>query len=406
MRNWPFLVTFTSLDSISSSRHPRRAGGCPIIEFDIRREGIFWYSCRAVAAPLGCVQRSVRVLRAGAVRLALTAQPPDTASPPWAPDSERDPCVRGWTSPARHGAEGARSSQQCHPLAQAMSGVGGFGGRWLCLSAAIVATFAGTGVGYAWGVFSPSLKSTLKLSQTQLMIVANAPTYAVSLPPMAFIPGWVYDWGGDRRGAAISMILAAIGLGGGYLLMYATAERLLPMPSALEEHLHPSSWSVALLSVGNVMAGYGASFSTVACMVVIVKNFPHRRGTVVGIVKCITGLSGGMYAQIYNGFLAPQTLSFVLMAAVSNLVLNFSMALFLPVVPADPHERNLDLRLSLAMAIVILLTVGILAAACAAHFFPQNDDHHGGSWSGSSADEDASVRDSFALGCPSTERNV
>lgn len=352
------------------------------------------------------MQRSVRVLRAGAVRLALTAQPPDTASPPWAPDSERDPCVRGWTSPARHGAEGARSSQQCHPLAQAMSGVGGFGGRWLCLSAAIVATFAGTGVGYAWGVFSPSLKSTLKLSQTQLMIVANAPTYAVSLPPMAFIPGWVYDWGGDRRGAAISMILAAIGLGGGYLLMYATAERLLPMPSALEEHLHPSSWSVALLSVGNVMAGYGASFSTVACMVVIVKNFPHRRGTVVGIVKCITGLSGGMYAQIYNGFLAPQTLSFVLMAAVSNLVLNFSMALFLPVVPADPHERNLDLRLSLAMAIVILLTVGILAAACAAHFFPQNDDHHGGSWSGSSADEDASVRDSFALGCPSTERNV
>jgi MFS family permease len=161
-------------------------------------------------------------------------------------------------------------------------------------------------------------------------------------------------------------------------------------------HVHPSSWAVALLSVGNVMAGYGASFSTVACMVVIVKNFPHRRGTIVGIVKCITGLSGGMYAQIYMGFLAPRTLSFVLMAAVSNLVLNFSMAFFLPVVPADPHEKNLDLRLSLAMAMVILLTMGILAAACAAHFFPQNDGYLG-SWSGSGAGENGPVWASCAL---------
>ena len=278
-----------------------------------------------------------------------------------------------------------------------MGGVGGFGGRWLCLSAAIVATFAGTGVGYAWGVFSPSLKSTLNLSQTQLMVVANAPTYAVSLPPMAFIPGWVYDWGGDRRGAAISMIIAAIGLGGGYMLMYATAQQLLPVPAALGHlHLHPSTWSVALLSIGNVMAGYGASFSTVACMCVIVKNFPHRRGTIVGIVKCITGLSGGMYAQIYTGFLAPRTLSFVLMAAISNLVLNFSMAFFLPVVPPNPHERSLDLRLSLAMATVIVLTMGILAAACAAHFYPQDPVAGGGaagSWSGSGADADGSVPD-------------
>jgi hypothetical protein len=37
-------------------------------------------------------------------------------------------------------------------------GVGGVGGRWLCLSAGLLATFAGTGVGYAWGVFSPKLK--------------------------------------------------------------------------------------------------------------------------------------------------------------------------------------------------------------------------------------------------------
>ena len=266
-----------------------------------------------------------------------------------------------------------------------MASVGGYGGRWLCLSAAIVATFAGTGVGYAWGVFSPELKAKLGLTQSQLMIVANAPTYCVSLPPMAFIPGLIYDWGGDRRGAAISMIVAAVGLGGGYLLMYATAEELLPLPHFL--HIHPTSWSVGLLSIGNVMAGYGASFSTVACMVVIVKNFPQQRGTIVGIVKCITGLSGGMYAQIYTGFLAPNTLSFVLMAAVSNLVLNFSTAFFLPVVAPNPHEKNLDLRLLLAMAMVIILTMGILAAACAAHFYPQ-DPSGGESWSGSSADED------------------
>ena len=270
-------------------------------------------------------------------------------------------------------------------------GVGGFGGRWLCLSAAILATFAGTGVGYAWGVFSPTLKAKLGLSQSQLMIVANAPTYAVSLPPMAFVPGWVYDAGGDRRGAVISMLLAALGLGGGYLLMYATAEHLLPIP-------HTPGWSVSMLFIGNVAAGWGASFSCVATMVVIVKNFPHRRGTIVGLVKCITGLSGGMYAQLYSGFLAPNALNFVLMAAVCNLLLNSGTAFFLPVVAPDRNERHLDTRLRLAMALVILLTAGILAAAIAAHFFPE--DAGAGSASGSDAG-DAGGRDrakDFAVG--------
>eukprot|EP01050_Picozoa_sp_SAG11_P010661 SAG11_NODE_1081_length_5956_cov_14.482506_9_plen_176_part_00 len=136
-------------------------------------------------------------------------------------------------------------------------GEGGFGGRWLCLSAALLATFAGTGVGYAWGVFSPMLKSSLHLSQSQLMFIALMPSYACCLPPMAFFPGWVYDLGGNRYGACVSMLLAAIGLGGGFLLMWATAERLLPFP-------HTPGWSVALLGTGNVLAGFGSSFSTVA----------------------------------------------------------------------------------------------------------------------------------------------
>ena len=62
-------------------------------------------------------------------------------------------------------------------------GVGGVGGRWLSLSAGLLATFAGTGVGYAWGVFSPSLKSTLGLSQSQLMWVANMPAYGARPRP-------------------------------------------------------------------------------------------------------------------------------------------------------------------------------------------------------------------------------
>jgi hypothetical protein len=180
--------------------------------------------------------------------------------------------------------------------------------RWVCLSAAIVATFAGTGVGYAWGLFSPALKSRLHLTQPQLLLVASAPAYVVSLPPMAFFPGWVYDRGGDRWGALYCMLFAGVGLGGGYLLMWATAERLVPifpqvpcLPAEIDgstrHWCHTPHWNVGLLATGNIMASFGASFSTVAGMCVIVKNFPEQRGTIVGVVKCVTGLSGGMYQR-------------------------------------------------------------------------------------------------------------
>eukprot|EP01052_Picozoa_sp_SAG31_P046451 SAG31_NODE_8891_length_1367_cov_1.627760_1_plen_161_part_00 len=158
------------------------------------------------------------------------------------------------------------------------------------------------------------------------------PAYACSLPPMAFLPGWVYDKGGNRSGAAISMLLAAIGLGGGFLLMWATAMKLLPVPRTpwwstgkdcyfldfygtfpaefpmyaprnpgLIEKVSPCSvavhWKrdgqfrgVLLDSRGPRAPQLLASSATRSrsqrvhdqVMCVIVKNFPHRRGTIVG----------------------------------------------------------------------------------------------------------------------------
>lgn len=57
----------------------------------------------------------------------------------------------------------------------------------------------------------------------------------------------------------------------------------------------------------------GTWFDT-AAIVTNVRNFPNSRGFVVGILKSFLGLSASLYTTLYLAFLAPDAVTFLLVA--------------------------------------------------------------------------------------------
>lgn len=103
------------------------------------------------------------------------------------------------------------------------------------------------------------------------------------------------------------------------------------MPGSLFPALLPAQvW--LLLS----MATNGACFFITAGLVTAQRNFPQSGGIVAGIVVGFIGLSGAIFAQLYDTFLAPNTAGFLWMLAVLPALV--ALASCFIVKPYPPRE--------------------------------------------------------------------
>ena len=67
-----------------------------------------------------------------------------------------------------------------------------------------------------------------------------------------------------------------------------------------------------------------------------------RRGTVIGILKALLGLSTSVYTSIYEAFLEPHQASFLLLLAIGPSIMGLILAPFINYVPfiqIEPHTK-------------------------------------------------------------------
>lgn len=73
-----------------------------------------------------------------------------------------------------------------------------------------------------------------------------------------------------------------------------------------------------------------------AALIVCVGNIPNSRGSIVGLLIGMIGLSGAIYAQFYEATVAPNGASFLLLAAViPTIAVLISIPLLVPISPGN-----------------------------------------------------------------------
>ncbi|KAL3617997.1 hypothetical protein CASFOL_038318 [Castilleja foliolosa] len=178
------------------------------------------------------------------------------------------------------------------------------------------------GGSYAFGIYSPILKSSQGYDQSTLDTVsvfkdigANAGVLSgllysavirLNAPPSSSRVG---PWVVHAAGAVQCFV--------GYFFLWLAVTGSIPRPH------------VAVMCLFMFLAAHAQTFFNTANVVTAVQNFPDYSGTIVGIMKGFLGLSGAILIQVYQTLFSGKPSTFLLMLALLptlvSLVLMFSV---------------------------------------------------------------------------------
>ncbi|KAE8652748.1 uncharacterized protein LOC101204150 [Cucumis sativus] len=169
-------------------------------------------------------------------------------------------------------------------------------GRWFSVWAGMM-MMIGNGTTYIFGTYSKVLKSEFDYSQTQVNMLGFAKDLGNNAGIIAgllseFVPTWVL------------FMIGAFQNFTGYFLIWLSMTRRISQPAF---------WQMFLC----VCFGSNSSnYSNTAIMVTSLRNFPDRRGIILGLLKGYVGIGGAILTQICLGFYGPED--------PSNIVLLFA----------------------------------------------------------------------------------
>ena len=173
--------------------------------------------------------------------------------------------------------------------------------------------------------------------------------------PMA---GILYDsqFGGPRNVIWVACALTLIGYGG---LWYTSVH--------VPEGNYSEGERIWLLRLLWFAWGHGSGYFDCACIATTACNFPRERGTAMGVVKALYGLSGALLAQPYLCFFSGpgHAPDFLLFLAVSLPVMGLLASPFVHSLKFTSAMMEADrpaTRLRIAFGLILILAI-ILAAA-------------------------------------------
>mmetsp|Transcript_28067 Transcript_28067/g.97108 ORF Transcript_28067/g.97108 Transcript_28067/m.97108 type:complete len:549 (-) Transcript_28067:76-1722(-) len=223
----------------------------------------------------------------------------------------------------------------------------GGGRRWRALAAGLLVE-AAAGTAYAFGVYSPQLKTKLGWSQTQLEAVG---TYGNIGLYCGFLGGVFFDRYGTKPTLAIGVVLSFLG----YAMMWAGDGDHFGAPG-----------TVAFMGLGAAIWSHGSAWYDCATIATVAKNFPADRGRIIGLLKSLFGLSAAIAAQFYLSFFKPDAEPFLLFLAIYIAGLGVVGTLFVSEVPgeeATPLGKPGMRRAQFATTVIGVLAVFLATVA-------------------------------------------
>ncbi|KAI3997144.1 hypothetical protein MKX01_008988 [Papaver californicum] len=214
-------------------------------------------------------------------------------------------------------------------------------GRWFMLFAAVL-LMGTTGGAYTFGIYSKAIKRTLGYDQTTLNLLGFFKDLGSSIGIFSGLIAEVTpNWFVLLVGASLNFV--------GYFMVWISISGRISKP-----HI----WQMCLyICIG----ANSQNFTLTSVTVTSVKNFPGNRGTLIGLLKGFTGLSGAIMTQVYLAIYGNDSKSLILfiawLPAVISIFFVYAIRLIKVVRQSNVEKRVIYKYLWISVVLALFIMV-------------------------------------------------